>query len=48
MDAVKLLLERASAMKLQEPGPSEDELEIILLSALRARITVVSGPGASS
>ncbi|HZM46673.1 MAG TPA: nitroreductase family protein [Burkholderiales bacterium] len=52
MDAVKLLLERASAVKLQEPGPSDDELETILRSALRApdhgrlrpwRFIVISG-----
>ena len=36
MDAVKLLLERASAVKLQEPGPTPEELETILRSALRA------------
>ena len=52
MDAVKLLLERASAVKLQDPGPSGDELETILRSALRApdhgrlrpwRFIVISG-----
>src|SRR5262249_13697226 len=36
MDAMKLLLERASAVRLQEPGPSQDELDAILRSALRA------------
>ena len=36
MDAVKLLLERASALKLKEPGPSQEELDTILRSALRA------------
>lgn len=36
MDAVKLLLERASAVKLQEPGPSAEELDAILRCALRA------------
>jgi nitroreductase len=36
MDAVKLLLERASAVKLQDPGPTEEELDTILRSALRA------------
>jgi len=36
MDAVKLLLERASAVKLQEPGPTQEELNTILRSALRA------------
>ena len=52
MDAVKLLLERASAVKLQDPGPSQDELDTILRSALRApdhgrlrpwRFIVISG-----
>jgi len=36
MDAVKLLLERASAINLKDPGPSQDELDTILRSALRA------------
>jgi nitroreductase len=36
MDAMKLLLERASAVKLQDPGPTPDELDAILRSALRA------------
>jgi nitroreductase len=36
MDAMKLLLERSSAVKLQEPGPSAEELETILRAALRA------------
>jgi nitroreductase len=36
MDAVKLLLERASAVKLQEPGPTQEELDTILRGALRA------------
>lgn len=36
MDALKLLLERASATKLQDPGPTADELDSILQSALRA------------
>src|SRR5690348_13469140 len=36
MDAMKVLLERVSAVKLQEPGPSEDELNTILRTALRA------------
>ena len=36
MDAVKLLLERASAVKLQEPGPTQEEVDTILRSALRA------------
>src|SRR6185295_12499079 len=50
--AMKLLLERASAVRLQEPGPSQDELDAILRSALRApdhgrlrpwRFLVISG-----
>jgi nitroreductase len=36
MDAMKLLLERVSAVKLQEPGPSPEELDTILRTALRA------------
>lgn len=36
MDAVKLLLERASAVKLQEPGPTQEELDTMLRGALRA------------
>ena len=36
MDAIKLLLERASALKLQEPGPSPEELDTMLRGALRA------------
>ena len=36
MDAMKLLLERASAVKLGEPGPSAEEVDAILRSALRA------------
>ena len=36
MDAMKLLLERVSAVKLQDPGPSAEELETILRAALRA------------
>ena len=36
MDAVKLLLARASAVKVQEPGPTQEELDTILRSALRA------------
>ena len=36
MDAMKLLLERVSAVKLQEPGPSAEELDTILRTALRA------------
>ena len=36
MDAMKLLLERASAVKLAGPGPSAEELDTILRTALRA------------
>ncbi|MPZ46104.1 MAG: hypothetical protein GEV05_22510 [Betaproteobacteria bacterium] len=36
MDAIELLLGRTSALKLQEPGPSQTDLEIIFKSALRA------------
>jgi nitroreductase len=36
MDAVKLLLGRASALKLQEPGPTQEDLDTMLRSALRA------------
>jgi len=36
MDAVKLLLERSSAVKLQEPGPTREEIDTMLRSALRA------------
>ena len=36
MDAMKLLLERASAIRLQDPGPTEEELDTMLRSALRA------------
>src|SRR5258705_10433859 len=36
MDALKLLLERTSAVKVQEPGPTKEELDTILRSALRA------------
>jgi nitroreductase len=36
MDAMKLLLERASAVKLQDPGPTQDELDTMLRGALRA------------
>lgn len=36
MDAMKLLLERASAVKLQEPGPTPEELDTMLRGALRA------------
>ena len=52
MDALKLLLERASAVKLQDPGPSDEELDTMLRCALRApdhgrlrpwHFTVVSG-----
>ena len=36
MDAMKLLLERTSRCKVQEPGPTQEELDTILRSALRA------------
>ncbi len=36
MDAVNLLMTRESAMKLQAPGPSEDELDQMFASAGRA------------
>ena len=36
MNALELLLSRDSALKLTEPGPSEDELAIMYRSALRA------------
>ena len=36
MDALELLLGRSSAVKLQEPGPTELELDTIFRSALRA------------
>jgi nitroreductase len=36
MDAIELLLTRESAMKLQAPGPSAEELDKILASAVRA------------
>ncbi|HYK13724.1 MAG TPA: nitroreductase [Burkholderiales bacterium] len=36
MDAMKLLLERTSAVKVQDPGPTQEELDTILRSALRA------------
>lgn len=36
MDAVNLLLTRESAMKLQAPGPSDDELDQMFASAGRA------------
>jgi nitroreductase len=36
MDAMKLLLERTSAVKVQEPGPTREELDAMLSSALRA------------
>src|SRR5690348_3401450 len=35
-DATELLLGRESAMKLAAPGPSPDELDVILRSAVRA------------
>jgi nitroreductase len=36
MDAIKLLMERASAVKVQEPGPTQEELDTMLRSALHA------------
>ena len=36
MDALKLLLGRDSAVRLQEPGPGDEALEAIFQSALRA------------
>src|SRR5258705_2745998 len=36
MDAMKLLLERTSAVKVQEPGPTKEELDTMLRGALRA------------
>ena len=36
MEAVELLLSRDSAVKLQDPGPSEEALDLIFKSALRA------------
>jgi hypothetical protein len=36
MDALKLLLERASAVKLQDPGPTQGEVDTMLRCALRA------------
>jgi len=36
MDAMKLLMERASAVQLKEPGPTEEQLDTMLRSALRA------------
>ncbi len=36
MDAIELLHTRASAVKLQEPGPSPENLDAILQSAVRA------------
>jgi nitroreductase len=36
MDALELMLSRESAMKLEAPGPSEEELERIFASAVRA------------
>ena len=54
MDAIKLLLERASAIKVRDPGPTQEELDIILASSLRApdhgrlrpwHFIVISGEG---
>ena len=36
MDAMKLLLERASAVQLKDPGPTQEELDTMLRTALRA------------
>jgi len=36
MDALELLLGRESALKLQEPGPGDEALDVIFRSALRA------------
>ena len=36
MDAIDLLLTRESALKLESPGPSEADLEVMFQSALRA------------
>ena len=36
MDAMELLLGRESALKLASPGPSQDELDVMFQSALRA------------
>jgi nitroreductase len=36
MDALELLLGRESALKLESPGPSEAELEVMFRSAVRA------------
>jgi len=36
MDALDMLLTRASALKLEAPGPSEEELDRIFASAVRA------------
>ena len=36
MDAMELLLGRESALKLASPGPSQDDLDVMFQSALRA------------
>jgi nitroreductase len=36
MDALELLLSRDSAIKLTEPAPSDDELQVMFRGALRA------------
>src|SRR5271170_4126975 len=36
MDAIDLLLTRESALKLESPGPTEADLEVMFQSALRA------------
>jgi len=36
MDGIKLLLERSSAIKLHDPGPTQEEIDTMLRGALRA------------
>jgi nitroreductase len=36
MDALQMLLKRESALKLSEPGPSEEQLELMFQAAIRA------------
>ena len=52
MEGIKLLLERASAVRLQDPGPTQEEIDTMLRCALRApdhgrlrpwRFIVISG-----
>ena len=54
MDALELLLDRNSAVRLRDPGPDEQALRVMFRSALRApdhgrlhpwRFIVISGPG---